>query len=253
VNPAMAYDPVRKSLILFSGESGTDDQTGQPALLADTWEWNSTTRKWSQLAPTSSPGPQDGAAMVTDLGRGKVLLLTEDASNTVWEWDGSKANWTNRTPVPGTVTPPNAPWTQLLTFDEGRQKMFFFQGQSSWPVPPATACTGSGIPSRPAGLSRQWRLRRFRHLPSPGDRLRQPRRRQVVATNATTTTTGSTTSIKTWELDSKNATWYRRDLSTGPTSVTSAAMAFDSQRGVMVLFVRARTMVQTKARPGSTK
>jgi hypothetical protein len=70
--------------------------------------------------------------MVTDLGRGKVLLFTADTSNTVWEWDGSKTTWTNRTPVPGTVTPTSAPWVQLLTFDEGRQKMFFFQGQSTW-------------------------------------------------------------------------------------------------------------------------
>jgi len=37
------------------------------------------------------------------------------------------------------------------------------------------------------------------------------RRRQVTATNATAAT-GSTTSLKTWELDTKNATWYLRTL-----------------------------------------
>ena len=233
----IAYDPSRKSLILYSGESVPPDPAAEPSVvLADTWEWNSSTRKWSQLAPTSNPGPQDGPAMVTDLGRGKVLLFTADTSNTVWEWDGSKTTWTNRTPVPGTVTPTSAPWVQLLTFDEDRQKMFFFQGQSNW-----AGTTSNSVYWEWDPISTGWAFHDsgdfvdFGTSPFPVIAYDSLRRRQVVATNATTTT-GSATSIKTWELDSKSATWYRRDLSTGPTSLTSAAMAFDSQRGVMVLF-----------------
>jgi len=42
--------------------------------------------------------------------------------------------------------------------------------------------------------------------------------------------------VKTWELDGNGPTWYRGDLSSSPASLTSAAMTFDSQRGVMVLF-----------------
>ena len=206
------------------------------AIIADTWEWNSGTRKWSQLFPRSNPGPQDGPAMVTDLGRGKVLLFTADTSNTVWEWDGSKTTWTNRTPVPGTVTPTSAPWVQLLTFDEGRQKMFFFQGQSNW-----AGTTSNSVYWEWDPISTGWGFHDsgdfvdFGTSPFPVIAYDSLRRRQIVATNATTTT-GPTTSIKTWELDTNGPTWYRRDLSTGPTSLTSAAMAFDSQRGVMVLF-----------------
>jgi len=65
----------------------------------------------------------------------------------------------------------------------------------------------------------------------------------VMPTNATDVV-GSTTDIKTWELDSTGPTWYMRDLATGPSTVSTgpgwyasnATMAFDSQRGVMVLF-----------------
>ncbi len=58
------------------------------------------------------------------------------------------------------------------------------------------------------------------------------RRRVVMATNAK----ASDGSIKTWELDTKGLTWYVRNLTGGPATVDATTMAYDSQRGVMVLF-----------------
>ncbi len=60
------------------------------------------------------------------------------------------------------------------------------------------------------------------------------RRRQVVAEQREGNRDGP---IKTWELDSKGPTWYVRESGhrAQPRSA-SATMAFDSQRGVMVLF-----------------
>jgi hypothetical protein len=120
---AMAYDPFRKSLILYGGESDQPDNTALD--LADTWEWQSGTRKWSRLFPKSNPGPQGAPSMVTDSGRGKVLLLTVDNPSAVWEWDGASATWTNRTPVQDTIWPSQG-WSPLVAFDDGRQKMILF-------------------------------------------------------------------------------------------------------------------------------
>jgi hypothetical protein len=226
---AMAYDPFRKSLILFGGISGL-------GYLCDTWEWQSGTRAWRQLFPKSSPACMGGSGMITDSGRAKVLLFGgEGADNTVWEWDGAITNWTNRTPIPATVTP-GAFGQPPLAFDDGRQKMFLFWGQSSW-----QGTTSNSVYWEWDPVAAGWAFRDsgdfvdFGGYPFPVVAYDSLRRRLVFPTNATETT-GSTTVIKTWELDSKGPTWYLRDLATGPTSLTSTTMAFDSQRGVMVLF-----------------
>ena len=260
---AMAYDPSRKSLILFGG---TNDQlvTSSTYGLSDTWEWQSATRQWTQLHPASSPDSLFSHGMVTDMGRAKVLIFGGQtgvdpfsrlplggsvASPFVWEWDGAKMTWTNRTPTVGSVTPDLHHWTEgwnastALTFDEGLQKMFFFGSETIWagstsnsvfwlwdPVTAGWAFRDSGdavdFGTSPSGDN---------FPPFPIFAYDSLRRRQVTATNATAAT-GTTTSLKTWELDSKNATWYLRTLPTGPAMATSPTMVFDSQRGVMVLF-----------------
>jgi hypothetical protein len=224
----MAYDPIRKSLIMFGGLSNS-----YGGYLCDTWEWRSGTRTWQQLLPASSPACTGGTGMVTDSGRAKILLFGgEGADNTVWEWDGATANWTNRTPIPSTVSPGGF-GEPPLTFDDGRQKMFLFWGQSTWQGTTSNSVYWEWDPAT-AG----WALRDsgdfvdFGYYPFPVVAFDSFRRRVVVPTNATETSG----SIKTWELDTKGQAWYLRDLTTGPTSVTSATMSFDSQRGVMVLF-----------------
>jgi len=250
-NTAMAYDPSRKSLILYGGTTETSVQTDTQGL-DDTWEWQSGTRKWTQLHPASTPGTVFGHGMVADTARAKVLLFA-DANNAVWEWDGSKATWTNRTPVPLAVAAPSLLYVTtpgsnsvgpVLTFDEGLHKMFVFGGASIWeatksnsvfwlwdPVTAGWAFQDSGDfvdfgkDSNGGDVSPPFPVFAYDSL----------RRRQVTATNATVST-GSTTSLKNWELDSKNSTWYLRNLPTGPTMATPPTMVFDSQRGVMVLF-----------------
>jgi hypothetical protein len=223
---AMAYDPFRKSLILFGGINGL-------GYLCDTWEWQSGTRAWRQLFPASSPPCMGGSGMVTDSGRAKVLLFAgEGPDNAVWEWDGATANWTNRTPIRGTVTP-GAFGQPPLAFDDGRQKMFLFWGQSTW-----QGTTSNSVYWEWDPVAAGWALRDsgdfvdFGSYAYPVVAYDSLRRRLVFPTTATDTNGA----IKTWELDAKGPTWYVRDLATGPTSVTNPTMAFDSQRGVMVLF-----------------
>ena len=254
-NTAMAYDPARKSLILFGGTTEQYVDTDTPDFdtqgLNDTWEWQSGTRQWTQLHSASSPDSVFGHGMVTDMARAKVLLFA-DANNAVWEWDGSKATWTNRTPVPLSVAAPSVSYVTLpgshsvgpiLTFDEGLHKMFFFEGTSSWNGTNSNSVFWQWDP-----VTAGWAFQDsgdfvdFGKDPNGGD-ISPPfpvfaydslRRRQVTATNATAP--GATATLKTWELDAKNATWYLRNLPIGPSMATAPTMVFDSQRAVMVLF-----------------
>jgi hypothetical protein len=250
-NAAMAYDPARRSLILFGGVTYPSAPTSEAAFdLCDTWEWSSVTRAWSQLFPASSPGCLGGAGMVTDSGRAKLLLFGGEGrstNNAVWEWDGATTTWTNRTTTPGTVTPYSRGGAQggpLMAFDDARQKMFLFEGDSTWQGTTSNSVFWEWDP-----VSAGWALRDSGDFVDLGDSpfpvvaYDSLRRRMVLPSNATDAT-GSTTSIKTWELDTQGPTWYLRDLATGPTTVSTgpswnesnATMAFDSQRGVMVLF-----------------
>ncbi len=244
-NAVMAYDQYRKSLIVFGG----DDDLNSP--LHDTWEWQSSTRKWTQLFPQSSPDcmTAPNMAMVTDSGRAKLLLFggVGCSGNPVWEWDGATTTWTNRTPVPGSVTPSGTE-AGLVTFDDGRQKMFLFAGQASWQGTTSNSVFWEWDP-----LSAGWALRDSGDLVDfakdqwtygfPVVAYDSLRRRQVVPTlavdgdgNPISDADGNPIAWKTWELDTKTPTWYVRDTAAFPNLVSDPAMAFDSQRGVMVLF-----------------
>jgi hypothetical protein len=132
----------------------------------------------------------------------------------------------------------------VLTFDEGLHKMFFFEGTTIWDGTKSNSVFWQWDP-----ITAGWAFQDsgdfvdFGKDPNGGD-VSPPfpvfaydslRRRQVTATNATAST-GATAGLKTWELDTKNATWYLRNLPIGPSMATAPTMVFDSQRGVMVLF-----------------
>jgi MYXO-CTERM domain-containing protein len=231
---AMAYDPARKSLILFGGSYyGT--------AMADTWEWTSA-EKWVQLSPAASPDPLMGHGMVTDAGRSKVLLFggqtnyvyqpsgfyTDPMRNQVWEWDGLTATWTNRTPAVS-VTGPGARTVPQMTFDEGRHKLFLFDGwnygaspTSYWEWDPLTAGWASRDKAEPMinGYA----------LAIAYDTLR---RRQVMLASPFTSMTGAQ---ETWELETGGQTWFDRQPNPSPGALNGPTAAFDSLRGVMVVF-----------------
>ena len=251
---AMAYDPLRKSLILFGGVNNSPVGIGEQLVLGDTWEWNPSTRKWSQLQPTASPEPRDSARMVTDSGRAKVLLfggylLTRDAtyptpgtprtpktiSNAVWEWDGGKLTWTNRTPVSYTFTPPGyASFEPQLAFDDARQKVLVLDtGTSSsdnvalWEWDPVSA----GWAKRDSGD-----VLHFDSYTSDAHVVYDSLRRRAVVPVVEETPNSFSPSV-VWEISTKGPTWYLRNLPTSTNQFPGRpAATFDSQRGVMVVF-----------------
>jgi hypothetical protein len=241
---ALAYDPIRKSLILFGGTN----YYGQ-TVYGDTWEWDSTSRKWTQLFPMTSPDALSGHGMVTDTIHNKILLFAgmgnnywygpgygipykDPMRNEVWEWDGSKVTWTDRTPVASSASPSPRQYP-IMAFDEGRQKMFVFDGANYMTGYPTSMSTFWEWDPISAGWSQR----------DSGDSLDTGytiyvaydaiRRREILLTDAYDSTTSNN---ETWELDAKGPTFYVRALPGTPSSRSGAAMAFDSGRGVVVLF-----------------
>jgi len=246
---AIAYDPYRKSLVIFAGCSSALSFSDTTKCFQDTWEWQSSTRKWTQLLPATSPdylnlNGQSPPQMVTDSGRGKLLLFGVAASNNstaVWEWDGATTTWTNRTPAPGSVIPKfydpktnSSDATTAVTFDDARQKLFVFAGQSQWQGTSSNSVFWEWDP-----VSAGWAFRdsgdNINLSYSLGVAYDSLRRRQVLLASEQTQT-GSTTALDTWELDPKGPTWYLRTFPGDSAGGGYFPMAFDNKRGVMVLF-----------------
>jgi Galactose oxidase, central domain len=131
---AMAFDPARKTIILFGGTRYTP---GPPASYnpdAETWEWNGVTGTWTKLTPATSPSARASQAMVTYVrgGVGKILMFGGVGSSfpagndTTWEWDGAIGNWSNPTFSSGGI--PDTRFNPGLAWDSDRQRVMMYGG-----------------------------------------------------------------------------------------------------------------------------
>jgi hypothetical protein len=89
INPASAYDPISKQVILFG-----PTQQGE----AQTWAWTGAT--WMLLRPSVSPSARFSASMTFDPATGQLLLFgggqTLGPIGETWTWNGS--TWQQRHP-----------------------------------------------------------------------------------------------------------------------------------------------------------
>jgi hypothetical protein len=85
---AMAYDPLRKKVVLFGGR-----MAGAQWLVGDTWEFDG--KKWNEMQ-AMGPTARSGAAMFFDQTRNQILLSggnpviakEKDYNGPLWAWDG---------------------------------------------------------------------------------------------------------------------------------------------------------------------
>ncbi|MBM4059740.1 MAG: hypothetical protein FJ265_01390 [Planctomycetes bacterium] len=77
---AMAFDPVRNTVILFGGTGAGNDM----------WEWNGTA--WSPIAPATVPPPRVWHRLVADPAQNRVLMIGglwgTAKLDDVWQWNG---------------------------------------------------------------------------------------------------------------------------------------------------------------------
>lgn len=162
---AIAFDGKRGRMVLFGGHNRSGIAGSR---LGDTWEWDG--KKWIEMKVTG-PTHRNGAAMVYDSVRGKIVLFggstAESVSGETWEWDGKQWTQNQAALVQGR-------FNCVMAYDSARQKVIRFGGRYA---------------GKPIG--------------------------------------------DTWEYDSKRWVQIR---STGPTPRNHAAMVYDSKRKTIVLF-----------------
>lgn len=197
----LAYDTIRGETVFYC--------CGQ------TWVWDGT--NWIRRNPAQQP-PATGVTSAFDSSRGVTVLYAMDA--TTWEWDGT--NWaqisTAHNPGPRATT---------MAFDSDRGKAVIFGGQQ-----------GSGW------YNDIWEYDGYDWIirPASGD---VPTARGVNKLVYDTTTKhiivfgGVNYDIgyfgDTWDWDGSSGVWTRRNPTNAP-SPRNAPYAFDSSRGVTVLF-----------------
>jgi hypothetical protein len=85
VGAAMAYDPIRREVILFGGFVAGFQATDE------TWAWDGTV--WRKLDPLLVPKARARHAMMWDPARQRIVMLGGwsplPGSESVWEWDGT--------------------------------------------------------------------------------------------------------------------------------------------------------------------
>jgi hypothetical protein len=92
---AMAFDPVRRVVVLFGGF----DDNGN--FLNDTWEFDTVGRTWTQRFPATSPSPREDTRLVYDVLNNRTILVggvdQNFYYNQTWAWNGT--NWTLLSPA----------------------------------------------------------------------------------------------------------------------------------------------------------
>ncbi len=208
----LTWDSSRNVVVLFGG-------TSPWGLTNETWEWDGV--QWSNRA-NAGPSPRQFAGLAFDPIRGVSVLTggstNSGASNEVWEWNGTQ--WTQR---PTSLT--LATYGHTLTFDVSKQCLTQISGYANiGHLSELTEWNGSvwRNPSASNPGNRQLHAMAFDSI-----------RGVTVLFGGSSSTNGSQFYADTWEFD--GARWTQLDAA-GPSPRNYAAMAFDSARGVTVLY-----------------
>ena len=228
---AMAYDTARDVAVLFGGRDSAGDD-------GETWEYDVTTRRWTQVVITSAtaPAPRRDHALAYDAASGKVVLFGGVAGSgagvtngETWEYDGRARSWTQ---VP--VTSPDAPLPRrghAMAADSRRGKVVLFGGVDSnglddetWEYDGQTQ-TWSQVSVFPRPSRRQEHAMAF-----------DAARNRVVLFGGNESF--GTLDGETWEYDGDARAWTRV-LEASPDSPSPRrrlAMTYDAARGKVLLF-----------------
>ena len=210
----LGYDAARRRLVLFGGRVFEGGRRFH--FVRDTWEWDG--RRWTQ-ADSAGPGPRIHGAIAYDPTRRKVVIHSgggaDDILTDTWEWTGSA--W-QQVPVrvpPGSIGDALLPSASGLTFliaaedrspdcpSAYRVSLFRLQADSLARVAEPGPCVSPMAPA--ASVPNGFMLYTGWNLNEPA--------------NSWIWTSGA---------------WTRG--SSAPTRRRGTAMAYDEQRGRMVLF-----------------
>jgi hypothetical protein len=219
---AMAYDPLRGTILMFGGISFVS-----ASAFAETWEWDTATKSWTELSVSPSPPARGGAGLVYDPINDRMVLhggwdpATGLLADT-WAWDPSAGAWSNLGPSAG----PN--------FHARAYHGFVYNSANGRP----TIFGGLGGPT--SYLNDLWELQGNTWVNvTPGGTSPPPRAWSGVTYESGNGRlvlyggwSGSFSYIDTWAWN--GSSWSQ--LPNGPTARDSHAMVWDPDRGVSVVF-----------------
>jgi hypothetical protein len=230
---ALAYDPVRRVVVLFGGTAG-----GSPS--ADTWTWKA--GAWTQQHPTTSPPARAEASAAFDPAGQVVILFGGCCSgdqyaptllDDTWAWDGG--NWTELHPPAS----PSARQDAGLSDDPGRHRLLLFGGSLQGKTTQAADTwawdgkTWSGLqPARSPAPDASGSAAASHH----------PSGRVLLFL-------GYGTAAQTWTWN--GSSWNLVPVDFGPPARTRWAAAEDLARGKVVLFDVVDSAAQTWTWDGS--
>jgi hypothetical protein len=127
----MSYDSARKKVQVHGGNTAAANGT-----VNETYEWDTATGVWTQLATTGTAPPYSGSpgfdVMVYDASRSKTVLYEYGITTPtlVWELDLVTPAWTQimTTRADQNTYPPSE--SSTLTYDSTQSKIVVFAGQS---------------------------------------------------------------------------------------------------------------------------
>jgi hypothetical protein len=222
---AMTHDSARHETVVFGGTQGGP-------YLSDTWEWDG--EAWTQRTPAVSPSARLYHAMAYDAAHGKsVLFGGEPWAPTVqyprmdqetWLWDG--AIWTPSMPTPS----PSGRCQHAMAYDGARARTVLFGGFDGY----------NRLADTWEWDGTSWALRTPTTRPPAreGHAMAYDSARRVTVLFGGSfydfvTNTGTLFS-DTWEWN--GTCWVLRAPATSPPGRWEHTMAYDSARGVTVLF-----------------
>jgi len=216
--PGLAYDSVRKQLILFGGNRvlfGTDENTN--TFLDDMWVWDG--RGWFKFRGATPPARAE-AGMVFDRNRQRIVLFGGHRtiggkrlrSSDTWEWDGQQ--WEQKS-----SDGPPARNGAAMAFDSHRNRVVLFGGSGA------------------TGDTWEWDGQQWERISSEET---QGRFNSVMAFDEANRVvirfggwTGSSRVGDTWQYD---GTQWTKVTEEGPVGRNHASMAYDPHRNVIVMF-----------------
>lgn len=222
-NHSMAYDPVRKEIVLFGGKQATGPSN-------DTWTWDGTL--WMLVVPsTSSPPARTNHTMFYDQVRQSIVIFGGDASSNgtallddMWEWNGEE--WIDITPSSGGPEPRLA---HTMVYDLARSSAIMFGGQGAlnelfndtweWDGSSWTQMSPATVPSARAGH---------------GSVYDQATQRAVMFGGFATLSPPIERLGDTWEWNGVD--WLQRSPTTSPSPRGNPSMTYDTVLNRTVLF-----------------
>lgn len=229
----MTYDSARGRTVLFGGRDVLTE-FGTNTLYGETWEFDGDS--WEQRFPAHSPPARYGHAMTYDAAREVTVLFGGSLglnpaqfhlSSEVWEWNGN--DWTEAS-VNG-----SRPLERLrhgMAYDSVRRVHVMFGGTGAEQVNPNTVRYYAHADTWEFdGSARSWTLRSATNPPAQDASLVFD-----AARNRVLLYSGDTGTPQTWLWNGVAGTWTQLAPPTSPRVLRDFAMAYDSERAVVVVF-----------------